>query len=46
MGYVITFIAGAVVGIVLMCIVFVKQKDQQEDEEQMKYLKEWNSKHK
>lgn len=45
MGYIITFISGAIVGVVLMCIVQVKQKDHQDDEEQMKYLKEWTDKH-
>ena len=42
LGEIIAFIAGAIVGIVLMCIVQVKQNDHQDDEEQMKYLKEWN----
>ena len=45
MGYIITFISGAIVGVILMCIVSVTPKGQQEDEEQMEYLKEWNNKH-
>ena len=44
-SYIITFIAGSVVGAMLMCIVSVTPKGHQEDEEQMEYLKEWNNKH-
>ena len=45
LGEIIAFIAGSVVGVMLMCIVSVTPKDPQEDEEQMEYLKEWNNKH-
>lgn len=45
MGYIIAFIAGTMAGVTLMCIVSVTPKGQQEDEEQMEYLKEWNNKH-
>ena len=45
MAYIITFIAGTIAGVMLMCIVSVTPKGQQEDEEQMEYLKEWNNKH-
>lgn len=45
MGYIIAFIAGSVVGAMLMCIVSVTPKSPQEDEEQEKYLKEWKERH-
>ena len=40
MAYIITFIAGTMAGVMLMCIVSVTPKAPQEDEEQEKYLKE------
>lgn len=45
LGEIIAFIAGAMAGVTLMCIVSVTTKDHQEDEEQMERLKEWNNKH-
>ena len=47
LGEIIAFIAGSVVGVMLMCIVSVNQKDQREDDNQMEYLKEYEEqKHK
>lgn len=45
LGEIIAFIAGTMAGVTLMCIVSVTPKGHQDDEEQMKYLKEWNNKH-
>lgn len=45
MGYIITFISGAIVGVILMCVLQISSKNVQEDEEQKKYLKDWNDKH-
>ena len=45
LGEIIAFIAGAMAGVTLMCIVSVTPKGHQEDEEQMECLKEWNNKH-
>ena len=46
LGEIIAFIAGAMAGVTLMCIVSVTPKGHQEDEEQMEYLKEYEEKHK
>lgn len=46
MGYIITFISGAIVGVILMCVLQISSKNIQEDEEQEKYLKDLNDKHK
>ena len=45
MGYIITFISGAIVGVILMRVLQISSKNVQEDEEQKKYLKDWNDKH-
>ena len=45
MAYIITFIAGTMAGVMLMCIASVTPKAPQEDEEQEKYLKDLNDKH-
>lgn len=46
MGEVIAFIAGAISGVALTCIAQINRKNKKEDDEQMKYLKEWKEKHK
>lgn len=46
LGEIIAFTAGTIVGVTLMCIVSVNQKDQREDDNQMEYLKEYEEKHK
>ena len=45
MGYIITFIAGTMAGVMLMCIVSITPKDQQEDDNQERYLGEWKERH-
>ena len=45
MGYIIAFISGAIVGVILMCVLQISSKNVQEDEEQEKYLKDLNDKH-
>ena len=45
LGEIIAFIAGAMAGVTLMCIVSVNQKDQREDDNQMEYLKEYEEEH-
>ena len=44
LGEIIAFIAGAMAGVTLMCIVSVTPKCHQEDDDQERYLKEWNDK--
>ncbi|MBM6685447.1 hypothetical protein H9X90_05445 [Faecalicatena contorta] len=44
MAYIITFIAGTMAGVMLMCIVSVTPKGHQEDDDQERYLKERNDK--
>ena len=44
LGEIIAFIAGAMAGVTLMCIVSVAPKGHQEDDDQERYLKEWNDK--
>lgn len=44
LGEIIAFIAGTMSGITLMCIVSVTPKGHQEDDDQERYLKEWNNK--
>ena len=36
MGYIIAFISGAIVGVILMCVLQISSKNVQEDEEQEK----------
>lgn len=45
LGEIIAFIAGTMAGVTLTCIVSVNQKGHQEDDDQERYLKEWNNKH-
>ena len=44
MAYIITFIAGTMAGVMLTCIGSVTPKGHQEDDDQERYLKEWNDK--
>ena len=45
MGVVISFIFGAVVGVLMMCLVSITPKAPHEDDEQEKFTREWRDKH-
>ena len=45
LGEIIAFIFGLVVGVMLMCIVSVTPKSQQEDDDQERYIEEWKERH-